>query len=250
MPVELRRTTDFLPLIMPYCRSCPDYLAEQMVRLAAIDFSERSRAWRHIISVQVGDGEPEMILTGTLNGKEVDLLFVVSPDEYTATAGSVPADLPLDTPPLTAIHEFEYAELNGRPLDPIQFSTMNASRRGAARYITQIAPGVVTLVPFEAGVLEMSVFLKPAGNVQYGTDAATPLFDRYNVVPDFYLSMHGQALAAGALARILSIPDEPWTDKQEAMKYGAMFSEKLDSAFRANMRGQQRAPIRTKPRWF
>ena len=57
-------------------------------------------------------------------------------------------------------------------------------------------------------------------------------------------------VAAGALAALLSIPDEPWTDKSEALKYEARFREALDSAFRWNMRGQQRAPQRTSARWF
>ncbi len=153
-------------------------------------------------------------------------------------------------PDTAAIHEIEFAEINGRKLTPVQFSTIDGTGAGQADYITQTAPGEVRVVPFEPGTLKVSVFLKPLTASQYGTDAARPLFDRYNVVPDFLVDMHGHTIAAGALAKLLSIRNEPWSDAKEALRYEARFREKLDSAFRWNMRGQQRAPQRVKPRWF
>ena len=218
MPVTMKRTSAFLPLILPFCPECPDFLAEQHARFAAIEFCERSRAWRHIVTVEIPAGS-------------AGVGVMVAPDT-------------------AAIHEIEFAEINGRKLTPVQFSTIDGTGAGQADYITQTAPGEVRVVPFEPGTLKVSVFLKPLTASQYGTDAARPLFDRYNVVPDFLVDMHGHTIAAGALAKLLSIRNEPWSDAKEALRYEARFREKLDSAFRWNMRGQQRAPQRVKPRWF
>ncbi|UFM64242.1 hypothetical protein LOS78_01845 [Paracoccus sp. MA] len=218
MPVTMKRTAAFLPLILPFCPECPDFLAEQHARFAAIEFCERSRAWRHLTTVSLPEGS-------------AGVGVMVAPDT-------------------AAIHEIEFAEINGKKLTPVQFSTIGAAPEGRPEYITQTAPNEVRVLPFEPGSLEISVFLKPLTGSQYGTDPESPLFDRYNVVPDFLVDMHGATIAAGALAALLSIPDEPWTDKKEAAKYEARFREKLDSAFRWNMRGQQRAPIRNMSRWF
>ena len=218
MPVTMKRAAEFLPLILPFCPECPDFLAEQHARFAAIEFCERSRAWRHVVTV-------------TLAAGSAGLGVMVAPEG-------------------AAIHEIEFAEMDGRKLTPIQFSTIEAAPEGQAEYVTQISPREVMVTPFEPGTLRISVFLKPLTGGQYGTDAARPLFDRFNMVPDFLVDMHGHTIAAGALAKLLSIPNEPWTHEKKAMLYDARFREKLDGAFRWNMRGQQRAPTRSKARWF
>ncbi|MDP0928506.1 hypothetical protein Q0601_15070 [Paracoccus onubensis] len=215
MAVVMKRTAEFLPLILPHCPQCPDFLAEQMARFAAIQFCERSRAWRHITTVDMvaPEGTP------------------VAPDT-------------------AAIHEIEFAKWNGVKLTAVQFSTIESGEQGRPEYITQVAPNEVTISPFEPGELEISLFLKPLTASEYGVNASDPLFDRFNVVPEFFIKIHGHTIAAGALAEILSIKDEPWTDHREAARYRDQFEGRCDTAFRWNMRGQQRAPIRTKFRDF
>lgn len=211
MAIVMKRTAGFLPLILPHCPECPNMIAEQQARLAAITFCERSRAWRHVTTVEMTDAE------GT----------PVAPDT-------------------AAIYEIEFAEFNGDPLTPVQFSTIEENKSGSPQYITQVAPNAVTVSPFIPGTLRISVFLKPLTDSEYGTaDPNDPLFDRYNVVPEFFIKNHGNTIAAGALAEILSIPNEPWTNHAEAARYRAEFELRLRNAFRWNMRGQQRAPIRT-----
>ena len=244
--VSLVRTSALLPLITPYAPTCPDFIAEQHVRLAAITLAERSRAWRHVVTANISPGW-STILTATVGGQEVELLFTQGGQDHIATAGADETVQLSDMRPSAAvIHEIEFAEFDGQPLTPMQFSTARGEAQGRPRYITQVAPNTVRVMPFASGKLEMSLFLKPASGVEYGTDPADPLADRFNVIPDFFISLHGNALAAGALARILSIPDSPWTDMQNAARYDMIFRENLNGAFRANMRGQQRAKIRTK----
>lgn len=211
MPVDMARTKAFLPLILPFCPECPDFLAEQHARFAAIEFCERSRAWRHLTTVEITGAEGTPV-----------------------------------APEVAAIHEIEFAKFNGQPLTPVQFSTIEAASVGAPRYVTQVSPNELTVSPFEEpGTLEVSVFLKPLTGSEFSTDLDDPLFDRFNVVPQFMVDIHGGTIAAGALAKLLSIPREPWTDERKAAQYAIEFRERLDNAFRWNMRGQQRAPIRT-----
>lgn len=242
MPVNLRPTTDLLPLIAPYAPSCPAFLAEQMIRFAAIEFAERTRAWRHIAHIEVTEGNAPPLLSGVIGEQEYDLLFTVGHVEG--------LDVLADVPAVAVIHEIEFAEFDGQRLTPVQFSTIASETTGAPQYITQVAPNALTLIPFQPGKLSLSVFLKPASGSDYGGDADNPLFDAFNVVPDFFVTLHGDTIANGALARILSIPNEPWTDEAKAALYEARFREKLKTAFRSNMRGQQRAKIRTPYRDF
>lgn len=250
MSVALKRTTEFLPLILPYCPDCPDFVVEQMVRLTAIDFSERARAWRHVVQTYVVPSEPATLLTGMVDGQLVDLLFTSSGQEFIGSTGQDDRQVPMPAAPFSAIHEIEYAEFDGRPLEPVQFSSMQSRTEGRPRYITQAWPGVVRVFPEAEGMLELSLFLKPTANSQYGTDPAHPLFDRYNVVPEHYLSLHGNVIAAGALERILAMPRQSWTNMQEAARFAVIYQDKANTSFRANMRGQQRAPIRTRFRDF
>lgn len=245
MAVILKRTAELLPLVMPYAKACPEFIAEQAIRFAAIDFAERSRAWRHLVEVEIGSEPFQSILMGAVSGEVFDLLFTINGNDYQATTAPYPLGGQFTGIPVAAIHEFEFAEFNGEKLDPVQFTTMSSAGEGQPRYITQVSPGTVALIPFQPGTLRMSMFLKPVAASEYGTRADDPMFDRFNVIPDFFVSMHGHALAAGALARLLSIPDEPWTDEQKALLYRTEFDMKLNASFRWNMRGQQRAPIRT-----
>ncbi|OOY20886.1 hypothetical protein BMI86_10290 [Thioclava sp. DLFJ5-1] len=211
MAVNMVRTSVLLPLVLAKAHDCPAMLAEQALRLAAIELSEISRAWRYVTTLEVADNTAQLV-----------------------------------APAHTAIHEIEFAEFNGQPLKPVQFSTIDNEREGKPKFISQSSPGEVILSPFQPGTLRVSVFLKPLATVAYGEDASDPLFDANNIIPDFYASLHGSLLAKGALGEVLATPDSPWTNKREAARYRGEFQLALQSQFRANMRGQQRAPIRTK----
>ena len=213
--VVMVRTKELLPMIAEMVPLCPFFTSERCIREAAIEFSERSRAWRHVSTHAVIAGEHTMI----------------APDH-------------------TAIHEIEYAQWNGAKLTPIQFSTLELPAEGRPAYITQVSPGAVQLLPFEAGSLEISVFLKPLATSAIGTDAADPLHDPHDVIPDFYVSIHGTTIKHGALSLIFAIPNQVWSDPQRAAYHEEKFRRACDGSFRENLRGQQRAPSRTTARWM
>lgn len=207
-----------LPLILPNAPGCPHMTALLHARMAAVEFCERTRCWRHATTLTV---------TGV--------------------------DEALVTPAEAAIHEIETASANGVPLTPTQFTDIVrwGAGGGPPQYITQTNANSVSVFPNEGEVeLELTLFLKPRSDSARGTDPADPLRDPYDVVPDWMISQHADILAAGALSRVLLIPDQPWTDPKAAAFHLARFLEGKTDKFASNLRGQQRARARTRAHWF
>ena len=214
--------SDFLPYVLPHVPGCPEPVAEFQLRLAAIEFCERTRCWRHTVQVEV------------------------SQNNRTASA-----------PAFSTIHEFEAATFNGSPLIPTSWTeseptelTGQDAPTGMPKFITQISPGLVSIMPLRAGTLRLSLFLKPSNGNAFGIDPADPFRDANNVVPAFMLAQHADALAQGALSRLHELPNEAFTNPQKADLCRMRFNRACDTAHAASLKGQQRAPLRTKTHWM
>ncbi len=223
MTLPTTRLTEFLPHVLPHALRCPRPVAEFMLRQSAIEFCKRTRCWRHIVTITL-----------------------TAPDQGIAIAA----------PAFTNIHEIETATLDGRTLTPTQFTTIQPDQltgetmAGQPEYITQIDPNTVCVFPYGTGVLRLSLFLKPAEGKSFGTDAADPLHDAFNVVPPFMLTQYAEALAAGALSRILMIERQSFSSPEKAAINMAKFDEACGASHTTSMRGQQRAKLRTPPRFM
>lgn len=221
MTIANTKLKAFLPHVMPFVDGCPRPVAELQLRNAAIEFCERTRAWRHMMAVTL-----------------------------TAQNQSV------SSPNYTAIHEIEDATFDGVALTPTQFTDVGPTELtgqeslGFPRYVTQIAPSMLSVYPFATGTLRMSVFLKPRSGQAFGTDPDDPLHDAYNMVPEFMLSQHADTIAAGALSRIMALPKQRFTNEAMAGFYMSKFMEHCDRKSDTSMRGQQRAPKRTTSRYM
>lgn len=141
------------------------------------------------------------------------------------------------------LHEIESARFNGLPIDPVAVSWLDdevlewRTRTGSlGKWFTQLEPGTVRVVPAAEGTLDLSLFLKPA---------ETAL-----LLPDFMLDVHARTLADGALAEILTIPGQPFFSAELAMFHAGRFKAELDRLCSASIKGQQRAPARTRPQFF
>jgi hypothetical protein len=210
-----------LPLLLPNAPGVPDPVAIQALRLAAVQFCERTRCWRHVITRRITR----------------ETSCVVAP-EY------------------ASIHEIESAFHNGRKLTPTQFSQFDeettlepgaVATTGPANYITQVAPDEVSVMPFEAGELKLTLFLKPRAVLDLDPDAAYFDEDEGNVVPTFLVVQHAEALVAGALYRILNLPNQKFTNPARGGEYFLTFEQAANSHFARNIRGQHRAAIRIRP---
>lgn len=224
--------TAFMPLVLTFAPTVPEPVAEQMIRLAAVEFCERTRCWRYMFTRRIGGLEEE----------------------------ACPAPGPVRLfPPYATIFEFEFAYFNGAKLAPMQYSDIDILPddsdpvSGPPTHITQAAPGQIALIPRPdaSGSLNVSAFLKPVASDEWsGSTYDMQEDDDLNVLPDFLLTQHGEAIQFGALARILAIPGQAYTDPARSEFYRLAFAAKLDSGFQINLRGQQRTPPRSKPSNF
>lgn len=222
--IETVRLAEFLPYVWPHAPGAPQPTIETALRQSAIEFCERTRCWRHITEVHFYEQN----------------------------------DAPVIAPQFSTIQAFEFAvykphDSDARiPLTPTQFSDLARNDFGPGddaqpAHITQATPNSVTIFPFNPGTVEISCFLKP----RFGMDMAgfgtyEPLEDRFNVVPEFLLSQWGEAIACGALSKILLVPQQRWTDPQRAAYFLGRFERYCDQHFSSNLTGQQRAPRRSR----
>lgn len=200
----------FAPNIRLYAPGVADPTMYFAIRQAAIEFCERTRLWRYEDDFAVTADDCESILAP--NGSE--------------------------------IHEIEAVFFNGVELDPKSTSWLDDHMRGwrqgelsgLPKYFTQTEPNTIRLVPQEAGTVGLHVWLKPS---QYADE-----------LPDWMVDQHRETIAFGALARVLLIPNQSFTNPELGAAFGSAFQGKLDKLFSKGLTGQQRAPARTRATFF
>jgi hypothetical protein len=140
------------------------------------------------------------------------------------------------------IYQVEEAYFEGEKLESIAFKDVPLEIRDAEpssgvapMYLTQSTPGALTVLPPGTGDLRLSIFLEPMPTARA---FPTELCDKF-----------GADIANGAAWRTLLIPEQPYTNPQLAAFFKQRFDEACDNASSFNMRGQQRARVRTKPSW-
>jgi hypothetical protein len=207
----------FLPMVLPHAPECPPAIATFNLRLAAIEFCERTLCWRHMATVNLDRDGKSLI-----------------------------------APHYAAIHRIESAVFDDEiTLEPLQYSdvdekTMENTAGTPPKYITQAEYNTVRILPFKEGTLSLSLFLKPVNGMEMQQDDDGIVADAYDVVPEFIYKMHAEQIAAGALARLLAQPGKPWSDMDAALLYGQRFNGLMDQHFSVSLTGQQRARRRTK----
>lgn len=226
MPTPVVPLSKFLPYVWLHAPGAPAPTVESYLRMSAIEFCERTRCWRHMVLVTLTDENH---------------VALVAPD-------------------YAAIHLFEFAtfENDDTPkltLTPTQFSDLapqgfENTQSGQPVHITQVNPNSITIFPFAAGEVEVSCFLKPRfGQEMAGGNVEAPADDAFNRVPEFLLTQWGEAIASGALAKLLMAPQQRWSDPDRAGFYLSRFERYCDEHFSSNLVGQHRAPRRSRFSW-
>lgn len=203
---------EFLPKVLPLCPGCPEPVAFEHIRNAAIAFCEETKLWRYEDAFELS-GEPE---------------FVCVP------AGAV-------------IHDIERVDFNGRRLEPAsvlwldeKYPDWRSDNLWAAdepSYFTQLEPDTIRLVPLPTtGTAKVYLRLKPSEDAEQ--------------LPDFIASQHRNLIGWGAVAGILMLPNQSFTDPNRATYYQAKFDQGLGRSSKRQLSGQQRAPIRMKGNFF
>lgn len=140
------------------------------------------------------------------------------------------------------LFEIENAMLDGKKLDPISIGDLNRDypdwreRSQGGRWITQTEHDTVIVVPKTAGTLALSITLRPSDDAE--------------LLPDFLAKHYRQVIADGALAEILMLPGQSFTDPARAQFYSARFESKLNGLFNQSIKGQQRAPTRARAQFM
>lgn len=142
----------------------------------------------------------------------------------------------------SVVFEIESARIDGMPLEPTSLSQLDyiwpnwRDAEGIGQYIVQEEPDSVIVVPAATGSVSLSLFLKPSEDAEQ--------------LPDFMVDKYRRTIAAGALSMILALPKQSFTDPSLAMFHGNKFEADLNRLSTQNIRGQQRAPARTRAQFY
>ena len=204
----------FLGHVRPWAPGVPDTTAHKNIRLAAIEFCERTRLWKY-----------------------EDTLDVLSTDPATST---------ITTPTDSVLFDIEVALFDGQELTPKATRDVDHLApgwrtsdlgTGLPQYITQIDQNTLTIVPGPAadGSLYLCLRLKPS---QTTTN-----------LPSF-LTEYAECIGWGALGRLLTIPGQSYSSPELGQFYAQKFSDKLDRLNLKGSTGQQNARKRTRASFY
>lgn len=213
--IQLR---SLLSVIQPYVPQVSEFQLTHFLRLSAIEFCERTCAWRHLVR--------------DLPHVSGEVLTIIMP--------------------YAALHKVEFAEFDGCPLTPVAFTdiTEGGYESGTTpKYITQVAPQSLAVVPDGSGAVTVSMFLKPIHGHSREVIGGE-VIDDFDQVPEYLVNQWGEVIVEGALGRLFAIPNRPWSNQPLGQLYRDKFDRRAINLTSSALRGQQRAVVRTKTQWF
>jgi hypothetical protein len=212
--VAAERMTDLseaLPLVLPFAQHCPEDVALFNLRQAAMDFFHRTLAWRATLNVTAKEGVGSYYFPTPPQSLVVKLL-----DAYVGDV-QVPV-VKMETGRKAAMLTYQDAiwtddreTFHVRPVPGTQ---------GIEQPIT----------------LSLSVALKP-------TQTAT-------AIPTTQFNHHADAIANGALTRLLLQRGRAWGDPQAAARHSQVYEGAIGDLLALSARGHARAPFGVAPHWF
>jgi hypothetical protein len=202
---------DFVPLVRLSTAKCPISAIVAQLRDAAREFCAATRCWAHVSEA-----------CGLLAGEGV---YGLRPPGQ--------ADV-------SAVLTVRACGATLLPLTPDQWRTLEPATHRHPTHFTVTEPGLVHLYPTPnedvPAALVVTAALQPSVSSAQG--------------PQFLLTKYGQTIAKGAQARLLFMPDRPWSDPQTGALLAREFADGMAGA-RINIdRGGADAPSRVKYRPF
>lgn len=199
------------PLVAPEVMGCPSIVIESAVLRAAIEFCEKSTAWREPLDpITLQDGVAEYALP-------------------------IPADARL-----VVIRERE-ARLNGQILTPIMNPAMlRSTSAGVPSHYAQRGHDAVILHPTPASAdgMTLTIFAVLAPKL-----SATTL-------PDILADRYYEAISEGAKGILKRMPNQPWSDAARAADHYRLFQTKTAEARIEFEHGLVAGSLTVKPRPF
>lgn len=203
--------TDLLPYVLPSCPACPDGMATQCIRLSAIELFKRANLWWNEFSL-VSVANQATYSLGTPSG--ITELAEVKKVESLKVG---------DT--LYSLATVGYAtEMSDADTD------LDLAYTNDARSVT-LQPA-----PTDAGLaIKVRAWLIPSLSSTQ--------------IPDAPATQYVEALASGALARVLMLP-QPWRDPVAAAAYADKFNTSAGKAALVAARGRSKFNGRVKAHYF
>ncbi len=201
----------FLPHIRQYAPGVSVPTAYFGSRQAAIDFCHRTKMWRYEDDFDVSASDSEDIST------------------------------PIDS----VLLDLEAVYFDGNKLTPKTPGWLDENARGwrtgeliggPSQFVTQTEPNTIRLVPGADGHVNIYAWLKPSQDAEQ--------------LPQFLGDQYRETIAHGALARILMMPNMPFTNPNQGAAFAVLFNGALDTFQNKGIVGQQRARPRVKASFF
>lgn len=218
-----RLFTDLLPKVLPSVPGCPQPLAVQHIRDAAIRACERTLAWRYVqpkFNLLPGvheyaydkpaDTEVHVLFEAMVNDRPLNRLTLEQalyqyPDWADLYSGEDPAILWSLTPP-NSYNSFEYNEALFNENAPFVLPDAVVAAATEPRAITQLTPDKYIVLPLPDNekpyTVRMFYALKPT-RVAAGMDQVV-----FNDLED--------VIVHGALQQLLVMPSVAWSDRELA----------------------------------
>ena len=206
----------FLPRLLPSAPGCPDPMARQALLDSAIEFCE-----------------------------ETNLVRVTTDPQYTTGA----AVYEVDVPPSQKVALTQRAWYGKRELMPAMssmvsnvdaYTLVTADPHQVPHSFLESAPGEITLFPAPGALAtELLTFRAVTKPSRTATQVADVLFEDW-----------AEAIVAGALKRLHSIPDTAFFSDSHAARRAAEFQLGINRARAEAQRGRVRGSITTAPRSF
>ena len=199
--------------IILYAAHCPEPIATHAAKMTVIDFCRRTHWWK----------------------------VTSDPVDLTAGEPNYFVEVPNGTEPISVVAVW----YNNRPLWPMGFSTRNrfqftnlSSQKGTPQAFTQDTLPELTLLPTpqfaETNALVMTVAVQPKRSAD---SADRDMMERYF-----------DALVWGALSRVLSIPNQPFTSLDNAAIREKQYREEVTKAKIDANKALTAASLRVQPR--
>lgn len=209
----MKAWSSFFADLLPQLPGCPDPLIEHELLRACQTFFEKTRTWQ-----------------------ETQGLVAVSANQ--TTFAIAPSDSAQE------LVRLEKAWLDGKPLNVVSATFMDnefgsdwQTHTGSVNRVVQIAPGTGIFYPIPLAAstlgLKLRLSVKPS-------DTATG-------IPNDQFAKHKDALACGALARLMGYAKQPWTDQNMAMVKAAVFDAAIGRANVDAARSFGRARVASRP---
>ena len=214
--MAVRLWSAFLPDLAPDLPQCPTVVITHHLKRAAQQFFQESRAWQVLIETPLPVAEGDTIMALDLG--DVELALVRLERAW-----------------------YDGTTMDVRTADELEHDDASAwwDETGTPTLLVQLTPTEARLHPVPLA------------------DAATGITFRASVKPseaatgvrEDLAAKYLDGLVAGCLARLMAMPDKPWSRPDRAQEQAAKFRAALDQAASDTRRAHGRARSRSNPLW-